>query len=68
MARPERFELPTLWFEAKSNGFCKSPAVSSNRKKPAFTAQIAMYAGVAGCARLVVGSLQKPLHADGPSR
>jgi hypothetical protein len=24
MARPERFELPTLWFEARANAFLKS--------------------------------------------
>jgi len=62
VARPERFELPTLWFEAKSNGFHKSPTLNHDSENPIKTGLHALCVGVAGCTRLLLRSLQNPLH------
>jgi hypothetical protein len=50
MARPERVELPTFWFVAKSNGFGKRPTVKRNTP-------LRPVGGVAGCMCLHIESL-----------
>jgi hypothetical protein len=66
VARPERFELPTLWFEDKSTIRRKILRLNVCSDNKAFSPQSRMSAAVSGCVRLIVGSLQKSLQCIGP--
>ena len=68
MARPERFELPTLWFEDKSTSRRKILRLNVCSDNKAFSFHKSMCADVPGYVRLIIGSLQKSLQCtDLPS-
>jgi len=66
VARPERFELPTLWFEDKSTIRRKILRLNVWSDNKAFSSQKSMCADVSGYIRLIIGSLQKSLQCIGP--
>ena len=66
MARPERFELPTLWFEDKSTIRRKILRLNVWSDNKEFSSRTRMCAAVCRYVRLIVGSLQKSLQCIGP--
>jgi hypothetical protein len=65
LARPERFELPTLCFEDKSAASRKALPRNTLSENKTLSFLNGMCAAVSGYVHLTVGSLQKPLQCVG---
>jgi hypothetical protein len=63
-ARPERFELPTLWFEARLLTFRKRLIFNHAIENLRLSFAGRMCRGVRKCGCLHVGSLQKSLQSS----
>ena len=62
MARPERFELPTLCFEGRLASSCNSRDFNHRLHSSRLSRFERLYPDVRGCMHLIAGSLQKSLH------